>query len=103
MAPGAGSLGQAGRPMAARPIIGASVQPLVLIRSGIKERSRGKSIAAYHIPLNVGAKLWSVVGVVMAWILPGSVLVRGCAMLLPAVVLSSCGHIVKPVAEGRHS
>jgi len=33
------------------------------------------------------SELWIVVGVVMAWILPGSVVVRGCAMLLPAAIL----------------
>ena len=33
------------------------------------------------------AELWIVVGVVMAWLLPGSVMVHGCAMLLSAVVL----------------
>ena len=49
------------------------------------------------------AELSSVVGVVIAWILPGSMVVRGCAMLLPAAVLSSCGRLVKPVAEGRHA
>jgi len=34
---------------------------------------------------------------------PGSVLVSGCAMLLPAAVLWSCVHMEKPVAEGIHA
>jgi hypothetical protein len=51
-----------------------------------------------------GMSEWTIgVGVVMAWPLPGSVLMRECAMLLPAAVLWSCVHMEKPVAEGSHA
>jgi hypothetical protein len=43
------------------------------------------------------------IGVVMVWTLTDSVLMRECAMLLPAAVLWSCTHMEKPVAEGRHA
>jgi hypothetical protein len=43
------------------------------------------------------------IGVVMVWTLPGSMLMRECAMLLLAAVLWSCAHMEKPVAEGRHT
>jgi hypothetical protein len=42
--------------MAARPIIGSSVRPLVLIRSGIKERSRGKRHCRVPHPLERGVQ-----------------------------------------------
>jgi hypothetical protein len=35
--------------------------------------------------------------------LPGSVLMRECAILFPAAVLWSCVHMEKPVAEGSHA
>ena len=38
-----------------------------------------------------------------SWTLPGSVFVRGCAMLLPAAVLWSYVRIEQPVAEGMPS
>jgi hypothetical protein len=49
-----------------------------------------------------GMSEWTI-RVVMTWTLRGSVLMRECAMLLPAAVLWSCVHMEKPVAEGSHA
>jgi hypothetical protein len=43
-----------------------------------------------------------VVGTVIEWPLPGSGLVRGCVMLLPATVLWTWVCMEQPVVEGRH-
>ena len=49
------------------------------------------------------SELWILVVVVVQWTLPGSVLLSGYAMLLPAAVMWPCVRMEQPVAEGRPS